>query len=214
MDIEIPYAKPAKGSEDRGLLGDGREQLVLPTLPWWYHHATQGNVYTATGVAAGVVLPIYSNTAQIFGLWNLAGSGVNVVLCNFALSYVDTTGAAGAYVWGINRNIGSSLATGGISAFTDATTVERVGYPTLGTGSGKVRVTVAAATTIAPILWRHTGFNQLVLTATDATTAGFDRYRECCGDWVVPPGCAVFLGGVIANLSKWVPAVTWAEIPV
>ncbi len=214
LSLKIPYYNPAKGADVPPLLTDDRAQLAAQPYPWWYHAAKQGKVYHAEGAVAGVVLPIYSNTAQVFGIWNLAGSGVNVVLCNLALTYVSTTGAAGGYILAINRNIGNSLATGGISAFTDATNVERVGFPTLGQGSGKTRVTISAATTIAPIPWKGLGMNQLVITATDATTAGFERYREFNGDYVVPPGCAVWIAGNIANLTTYVPSITWMEDPI
>lgn len=207
MMLEMPYAS-GKSANANPVIDDYRSQVVQQYGGKWYHAAKQGRVFTGSGAAAGLVLPIFSNTAQLFGLWNPAGSGVNAVLCNVAMTYVDTTGAAGGYCFGINKNIGNALATGGISAFTDAAPDRAIGPAT---GGNKVRFTSSAATTIAPVLWRHLGWNQLVLTATDATTAAFDRYREFDGDWVVGPGCAIWLTGNIANLAKFVPSLTWCE---
>lgn len=175
----------------------------------WSPDVQAGRVFSATSAAAGVVLPIYSNTAQIVGLWNPGNSGVNCFIISVALTYVDTTGAATGFVLGINKSIGSSLATGGISAFTAAAPDRALG----GTGGNRVLCTTSAATTIAPTLWRSLGINQLVLTATDTATPP-DRYRAFDGDCVVPPNNAIWLGGNIAQLSKWVATICWSERPV
>jgi hypothetical protein len=177
----------------------------------WYHAAKQGRLFMASEAAAGVVLPIYSATAAKFVLWNPAGSGVNLVLVRFTSTYVDTTGAAGGYAIGIMKNAGSALATGGVSAFTE-TVPERAPFGG-STGGNKVRF-AAAATIIAPTLLYQLGHNQLVLTATDATTAAFAFQKDFDGELVIAPNNLISFGGNIATLSKWASSVMWCEEPV
>lgn len=208
----LPFFNAQKGGERKPTLSDEGTLLVQQSAGRWYHLAKQGRVFTGNSAAAGSVLPIYSATAQVFGLWNKAGSGVNAVLCNLAASYVDTTGAASGFVLAVVKDAGSATATGGISAFT-AGTPER-GLIGSGSGGNLVAFTPSAATVPAPTILRHLGVNQLVLTAatTGATTFGFNVDFD--GDLVVAPGTAIFLAGNIAPLSKWAASVTWAEVSV
>lgn len=211
--FDFPFWSRNKGGNARPPLSDESGLLVQHLAPKWYHLAKQGMVFSGSAASAGIVLPIYSGTGQVFGIWNPAGSGVNVVLINVSMGYVDTTGAAGSYVWGINKNIGSALATGGISAFTAGTPDKGI----VGSGSqggSRVLFTPSGATTIAPVIWRHIGWNQTVVTAADNTNIISDVSRDYDGEACIGPGNAIWLSGNIATLSKWVPTVTWAELPV
>jgi len=60
----------------------------------WYNLTRQGKVFTGNIAAAGVVLPIYSNTTQQLGLWNPYGNTNDLIVKSISLTYVDTTGAA------------------------------------------------------------------------------------------------------------------------
>lgn len=209
---QLPFFSGRKGGNTHPALGDERGLLTQHAAPKHYHLAKHGMLFSGSSAATGLVLPIFSNTAQLFGVWNPAGSGVNVSLLSIAASYVDTTGAAGGFALAINKNIGSALATGGISAFTEATPDK--GIVGMGAqGGSRVRFTASAATTIAPVLWKQLGINQLVLTATDATNGLLHFYREFDGDTNFGPGNAVWMCGNIATLSKWAVTWTWAEIP-
>ncbi len=180
----LPFASNAKSGPSEPFLSDERALTVQPYGGRWYHASKQGRVFTGNAGVAGSVLPIFSNTAQVFGIWNPAGSGVNAVLINLAATYVDTTGAAGGFCLAIMKNAGSALATGGISAFTE-TAPERGLCGT--TGGNKVRFTASAATVIAPTLLRQLGINTLVLTAADATNPTFSFNKDFDGDLVVAP---------------------------
>src|SRR5262245_39554496 len=83
-------ASPPRKASTTMATGD-RARTLLP----YYELARQGRVFTGNVAAAGVVLPIYSHTTQQLGLWNPAGSAVDVVLLRVSLTYIDTTGAAG-----------------------------------------------------------------------------------------------------------------------
>lgn len=181
----------------------------------FYDDAKAGRVFTGNSAAGGLVLPIYSATAQLFGFWNQSHSGVNLEILRVRGTYVDTTGASGGFVWGLLRNAGSNMGTAApISAFTP--TVPERGLVGSSTGGNKVLFTGSAATvtTGLMVLGRQLGVNQLVLTATDATNSVFNFKEDYDGDLVVAPGTAIFLCGNISTLSKWAVSVTWAEQPL
>ena len=208
----LPYWNSAKGGETRPALSDERGLLMQQLGPKYYHLAKQGMVFTGNSAAGGSVLPIFSNTAQVFGIWNPAGSGVNACIINVRGTYVSTTGAAGGYVLAVCKNAGSAIATGGISVFTQGTP-ER-GIVGSGLGGNKVLFTPSAATVIAPVILRQLGISQTVLTATDATNLWSAFKEDYDGDLVVAPNTAVFLAGNIATLCTIASSITWAEIPV
>jgi len=211
----LPFFNSQKGSEAKPMLSDDRGLLTQPAGGRWYHTAKQGKLFTGNSAAAGLVLPIYSNTAQVFGIWNPAGSGVNAVLVNLRMTYVDTTGAAGGYVLGLLRDAGAAVGTAApISAFT-RTTPER-GLFGAATGGNKVLFTGSAATvtTGLMVIGRNLGLNQLVTTAADATTVPWTMKEDFDGEISLSPGNAMFVAGNIATLSKWAVSLTWAEEPV
>jgi hypothetical protein len=158
------------------------------------------------------VLPIYSNTTQQVGLWNPAGSSVDLVLLRVALTYVDTTGAAGGFVLGYLPNAPAQLATGAaITAFTETSAINAY----LGNGaSSKVKFGQGATLTVtAPSVLRHVGLNQTVLTAATTSSPQWTARAEFDGDVILTPGSALFVAGNIATLIKVAGSVVWAELP-
>ena len=211
MQIELPFKNSTKGTPAAPVITDERAQTVQQTNGQWYQAAREGRLFIGNDAAAGQVLPIYSATAAKFVLWNPAGSGVNLNLVRFAANYVDTTGAATGFTIGIMKNAGSALATGGVSVFTDAVP-ERAPYGGQ-TGGNKVRFALTA-TIIAPTILYQMGENQLVLTATDATTAHFVFRHDFNGEMVIAPNNLISFGGNIAQLGKWASSVMWTEEPI
>lgn len=178
-----------------------------------YNLARQGKLFTGNIAAAGVVLPIYSNNTQQVGLWNPAGSNVDLVLMNIALTLVDTTGAAAGFVLGQLTGLGSAVATGtNITAFTETAAVSD--YPGGGFtsvakfGQGATITVVGSAVTIK----RHLGLNQLVLTPATTGAMQWSASIDFAGEVVVTPGSAIFLAGNIAQLAKWAGSLSWAEV--
>jgi len=178
-----------------------------------YNLARQGKIFTGNIAAAGVVLPIYSNNTQQVGLWNPAGSNVDLVLLRIGLTYVDTTGAAGGFVLGQLTGLGAAVATGtSITAFTETAAVSD--YPGGGFtsvakfGQGATLTVVGGSVTIK----RQLGLNQTVLTAATTSSPQWKSDFEFGGDVVVTPGSAVFLAGNIATLAKFTGSLVWAEI--
>ncbi len=181
----------------------------------WYGASRAGKLFVGSAAASGIVLPIYSATAQVFGFWNPPQSGVNLVMVSLRMTYVDTTGAAGGYVWGLLRNVSAAAGTAApISAFTP--TVPERGMMGGATGGNKVSFTGSACTVTTGLMVaaRQIGLNQLVTTAADATTVPWTAREDYDGDLILAPGNGLFLAGNIATLTKWVPSATWIEEPV
>jgi hypothetical protein len=175
--------------------------------------ALANKVFTGNGLAAGVVLPIYSGTTQQFGLWNPAGSGWLGEIFEVGLgSYIDQTAAAGGFVLGILKNAPAQLATGAsITAFTETTPESSI--PNVVAGN-KIKFGVGATLTVtAPAVWKHLNLVQDAFNPTAAVSQaqekGVVKFPERT-IWL-PPGCAIFLAGNIATLIKCAPTITWGE---
>ena len=185
--------------------------MTTPSALSLYDSAVAGDIFTGSIAAAGVVLPIYSNTTQQCGLWNPVGSGKDVVLIKIALTLVDTTGAAGGYVLGYLSNAPAAIGTGlAITAFTETASVSN--YPGGGFASIAKFGQGATLTVTAPVIKRHLGLNQQVLTPADATGQQWRSEIVFHGEEVLTPGTAIFLAGNIATLSKLTGSIVWAEI--
>lgn len=175
--------------------------------------ADEGRVFVGNSGAAGSVLPIYSATAQKFGLWNPAGNTKKAIIHRLTFTYVSTTGAAGGFVLALVKNAPAMLATGAaITAFTDGTFDTDIFNAQFGSKQQPTcRFAPAAATVTAPIIGRHLGLNQLVITAADATNTQWNAECEFDGDLQMLPGTAVFLAGNIATLITMAPSIVWEE---
>lgn len=210
MKLEIPFFNARRGAEANPLLSDDRGLLTQGAGGAYAHASDQGQLFTSAMAAAGAVLPIFSGTTQQFGIFNPAGSGKVADIVEIAMTYVDTTGAAGGYVLAAVKDAGADKATGGnLTSYTalDIWSGRTNGKPT---DRSKMKVLTAFGVT-APVIMRHLGANQLVLTAADATTAAFERRYRFDGDLQVEPGTVICLAGNIATLSKWACSITWRE---
>ncbi len=212
FDLSIPFANSQKGGPSAPLLSDERAVLTQPYGGKWYHASKQGRMFTGNAANTGLTLPIFSNTAQVFGLWNPSGSGVNAIITGIRGTYVSATSVPGGYCLALSRNAGASLATGGISVFTEGTPERAL----LGTsiGGNKVRFTPSAATVIAPVIARQLGINQTTVPATDATNLFVAFKEDYDGDLVVTPNTAVWIAGNVATVCVICPSITWIEEPV
>ena len=175
--------------------------------------ALEGKVFVGSAAAAGFAIPIYSNTAQQFGLWNPAGNGRWAEIFNIGLgSYVSTTGAAGGYVLGIVKGAPAQLATGAkITVFTETTPENAI--PSFGVVNTVKFGQGATLTVTAPTLFRHLSINQDVVPATSVVQYAIKGPVVEFPDrtlWL-PPGNAIFLCGNIATLSLYAPTVEWGE---
>jgi hypothetical protein len=180
-------------------------------LPW-YNLVRQGKVFQGNTAAAGVVIPLYSNTTQQIGLWNPYGNTNDLVVKSINLTYVQTTGAAAGFCLGYLPNAPAAVGTGlAITAFTETAAINAYGNrgqaQTAKFGAG------ATLTVTAPAIYRQLGLNQTVLTAaTTGSPQWVSKFDFDLGDLVVTPGMAIFVAGNIAQLSTWAASIVWAEI--
>lgn len=208
--IELPFFSRRKGAATRPSLSNEQGVLVQQTAGSMWHAARQGKLFTSNMAAAGAVLPIFSGTTQQFGLFNPLGSGVVCNIHEIAMTYVDTTGAAGGYVLALVKNAGGGIATGG--NLTSATVLSVWDALSNGNSSGANKAYgITAFGCTAPVIYRHLGQNQLVTTAADATTVPWTTRHTFNGDVGVKPGTVLALAGNIATLSKWACSITWSE---
>jgi hypothetical protein len=177
----------------------------------YYDLAKQGTIFTGNIAAAGVVLPIYSNTTQQVGLWNPVGSGKDLLLLKIALTYIDTTGAAGGYCLGYLSNAPAAIGTGlPITAFTETAAVSN--YPGGGFSSVAKFGQGATLTVTAPVVKRQLALNQNAFTAAGTGQMPYSNEIVFNGEEVLTPGTAVFVAGNIATLAKFTGSLVWAEI--
>ena len=205
MQVEYPYFSPGKSRNGSPMLSAGHGVLSTLVGGEHWHRARNRRTFTSASAATAAVVPIYSNTTQQFGLYNPPGSGRFFEIHEIAATYLDTTGAAGGYVLGI---VGSASDL----TVTAATAVAKYEALTDGVVAADSRGRpITAITTTAPALYRHLGANQLVLTATDATTAAFTNRYQFRGDLGIRPGTLIVFAGNIATLSKFCVSWTWSE---
>lgn len=214
MRLELPFIntrRAGQGGVAEAKLADDQGIAFTQLGGRFRQAAREGRIFTLNDAAAGQVLPIFSATAQVFGIWNPADSGVNLFPLNYRGTYVSTTAAAGGFVVAVNKGIGSGLATGAISAFAE--TAPEKGIIATGGPANRCRGTLAA-TTIAPTIARSMGINQQVVTAADATGAMWNMKEDWDGDFGFGPGTALWIAGNIATLIRIAGSLTWMEEPV
>lgn len=177
----------------------------------YYTDANLGNVFIGTQAAAGAVLPIFSSTSPVFVVWNPLGSGKNIVPIWLTMGYVDTTGAAGAFVIGYQTGVGSQIATGApVTALTHVAPINAK----LGGGSSAARFAPATCTLTAGCArLMDIGVNQTVLTAATTSSPQWMAEKKFDGELIITPGSLIVVGGNIATLSKHVVTMCWAEVP-
>ena len=206
-------SEPVSDGDSKILLSKMRSLLISNLHGEHYIATDNGRLFAGNQAAAGVVLPLYSNTTQQCGIFNPLGSGVKVIPIKLNMTYVSTTGAAGGFCLGYKTGCGGSIATGS-PGITAATTVTPINLDLGESGGSQVYFMSAAITTAAPAILMQLGLNQLVITA--ATTSGdqwkadykFDGYPK------VAPGTAIFVAGNIATLIIMACTLIWEEIPV
>ncbi len=215
MEIEYPFKNSDKGGVARPVIADDRAQLVRPSLGKYAQSAREGKLFTYNAPSSGLVLPIFSATAQLFGIWNPPGSGVLGVLARLRMTYLNTTGAAGGFCLGILRDVAQLNGTAGpISAATLIQTVERGRLGSTQNGNKIKALSAITVTTALMAVATQLGLNQTVLTATDATNILSKDVVDFDGEVQLEPGNALFLCGNIATLSSWVPSLSWIEDPI
>lgn len=172
-----------------------------------------GKVFIGSTTAAGVAIPAYNATAQVFGLWNPAGSGVNVVLLKLMLG-IATAGTEALSSLGLSvlTNAGSAIASGApVSAFTQ--TASQPGL--LGANAGSAAQSQARFTLSATITAPTFAYSLGIWEGNGTTLQGVTwNVYDFDGVVGVAPGAYIGLGGSAAPGSTYQATLAWLEIPV
>ncbi len=201
----------ADGTPVAMLGGKQAEGIVAELHGKYYTQAYRGNSYIGSTAGTGVVPPIYTTTAQTFGIWNPAGNTKNAVLQTLDAGIVTAgTVVVSSFCLGQSLNAGSALATGGISAFTAATPQGgNIGI----SGGNSVRFTGSAATTLAAtfLMALNYGFYS---TAVTAASPAQSLHYDFEGGVIVPPNAAVWVSNNVASSFTYNITLRWEEAPV
>ena len=173
-----------------------------------------GKVFIGSTLYSGVAIPAYNATAQVFGLWNPAGSGVNIIPIRLSLAIATIgTNIVGAIGFSAVYNTGSAIGAAGapITAFTQTGSLPALIGSNAGAAAPSAARFTLSATTIAPTFVYATGLGSSTGTATDdpgQLTHEFD------GAFGVSPGTYIGLGGSAAPGSTYQATLVWMELPI
>lgn len=179
----------------------------------YYEQCARGNVYIGSTAIAGLALPIYSATAQLFMIWNPLGSLKNVSIIKVAIARVSGTGSADHLMWGGCLVAGADAAANNpITAYTKAYPINAL----IGAGMNSVVkfANTTATALAAPTIVAELGISNSVYDGTGATVPPFPLIVNYDGDLVIGPGAALFLCNDTAASTVWGASVTWEEVPV
>ena len=178
-----------------------------------------GGVYVGSTTNAGIAIPAYNATAQVFGLWNPAGSGVNIILISLDLA-IATAGTEAIAALGLSYipNTGNAIGAAGapITAFTQTGSLPGLIGANAGAAAPSQARFTLAATTIAPTFYRN-----LAVTESSGSLVGASAYFNAfqlsytfSGADGVAPGTYIGLGGSAAPGSTYQASLVWMEVPV
>lgn len=211
-NVNVPSnTSAADGSNSPALQGKQGELLDANLHGKYYTQAYRGLSFNGQTLVAGVVVPIYNTTTQVFGIWNRAGNTRNAALQTFDAGVAAVgTGVVSNMGFSQTANAGGSLATGQISAFTPATPIAgSIGV----SGGNTVSFTQTAATTIAST-WLMT-LNYSYFSTAFLTSPQVGAHYDFDEGVIVPPNWAIWAGcSTAANGSTMNLGLRWSEPPV
>lgn len=210
VTVGAPPATTLSGPQP--MLGGGAGEAMVAELHGkYYTQSYRGNAFIGVSANAGVIPPIYTTTAQVFGIWNKAGNTRNAVLQTLDwIPLVAGAAVIGGLTLSQSLSAGAGIATGGISVFTAATPQQgNIGV----SGGNTVSFTASAATTLAATLLMNLnyGFYSTAVTAANATGCHYDFE----GGVIVPPNVAVWVTSApAAQTATFELTLRWEEAPL
>jgi hypothetical protein len=167
---------------------------------------------------AGVAVPAYNATGQVFGLWNPYGSDVNIILVKLCLG-IATLGTEVQAALGLSAlyATGSQVATGSpITSFTQTPSLPGlIGDGNGAAGSSKGRFTLSATMTAPTFVYNLSMAEAAGQLAAASATPGLTWHEHNFDGAIgVAPGTYVGLGGSAAPGSTFQASLVWMEVPV
>lgn len=197
-------ADGVNGAEYQGRRGEA----VVSNLRGKYSEASQrSKLFIGSTPAAGVTIPIFSNTTQQIVLHNPVGSLVNLNLLRVTLGYVSGTMVAGHFCIGNQTLLTSAIS--GTAGLVQNSRLIAAGAA----GQGNSGLLYTAATVTAFTYLRPMSFSQTVQAAT-ATNTPWSWQEEIDGEITIGPGSAICIA---ANAAAFVIAtcgLLWEEVAI
>jgi hypothetical protein len=208
----------ADGANNPLLQGKQGELIASELHGKYYTQNYRNNVYYAANAAAGNTVSVFSATSFTgLGLWNLAGSGKNLVLIRATLALSTAAGTATTFGYVYQQNVGSAVGTAAPITATTPITATRgpavLGPLTAGQGNS-VAIAVSAATlTTAPTLFIPTGLGSGTGAITvPSTTLGVNEYFD--GSLIIAPGTFFGFAVAVSSTNTSNASFLWEEVPL
>ena len=198
----------ARGSRDAA-------QVVTEMHGKYFEAALRGQVFTASTVIAGVVIPVAAATmSSKFGMYNPSGSTKVVELISFSIGIDSATTVVNGYGFAVQRQCAS---TGGAPTSVTAVASLPLG---LSTGASPVAVVHSQATTTNAAIPGVTAATAIpipfypVLSQAAATAVTMGDYTHLFdGKLLLAPDTAVFLCTTASTSTASFCQICWAEFP-
>jgi hypothetical protein len=178
----------------------------------YYAQAKSGSMFIGNTAAAGVVPPVFTATAQTFGLLNPLGSGKDCVIVSLRIGLLTVGVVTDNFCWSyLPAGWGNQVSA--VAPITAATVVAPIpAYVTPGGVPTNVgRFVPAAATTSATVLLRNIGVSAFMATTPAAANMFWTMGEDYDGTFVVAPGQAIFLTSTIAGVATYNYSLVWYE---
>lgn len=208
----------ADGANNAILQGKQGELLASELHGKYYTQNYRNNVYYAANAAAGGTVAVYSATSQTgLLLWNIAGSGKNLVLIRATAAITTAAGTGTSFGYMYQQNVGSALGTAApISATTPITATRGpavLGPLTVGQGASVAQALSAATLTTAPTLFIPAGLSAGTGAITVPNTfLGLTEYFD--GSLIVAPGTLFGISLSVASTNTTNLSLLWEEVPL
>ena len=181
-----------------------RGQLMQSNMSSFYGELSERRrLFFGSTAAAGVTVPIFSNTTQQFVLQNPIGSNKKARLLKSVLGYVSGTMVAGHFCYA-NQTLMTSAITGTPALIQNG----YLGAAAGPAGSGMNLYT--AATVVAFTYLFPMGLSQVVQAAT-ATNAPWQMVDNIDGAITLPPGSAIAIAANVAAAVVATIGLLWEE---
>ena len=212
VNTVLQVTNPATSSYTDGLnptQASGRqgEGLSADIHGKWYTAGYRGVTFIATTPITGVVVPISSTTSATFGLYNPSGSGKNVELIAYDLSFLTATEVVGALEFAVLTGVGG----GGAALPTGITAISALSNPIGGPGYNPVVTAFSAATVVAStkLIALGIAFGTVVEQAGPITA-----HLNFEGSIILAPGTLIHVTGNVAQTASALQQLIWAEWPI
>ena len=205
-----PPASPSlsDGTQAYQLGGKAGEAIVADLHGKWYTPSYRGKTFIGCTLVAGTVIPVSTATAATFGLYNPAGSGVNLELIDYDMALVSATAVVGLLELAVLTQVGQ----GGNALPTSVTQLTALANPIGGVGAQVPQgICFSAATVIASTKLINLG---IAFGTTTENAGPIVAHVEFDGKIILAPGTLIHVTGNAAQTTAAVQQFKWAEFAV